>query len=441
LLPGLLDKFEYNFKTLTYVLRLRPNLKFQNGRDVHAKDLEFSLLRGFFSQRSSFYSVYLNNIDGLSEIEGKNLKYKSGLVSGIKIKDDRTVEVKLSHPNPSFLHALTNPFFSLVPQEALNKDLLSWKTIPIGAGPYRVMGKGFEGNKVSLELVDSSGTKAPKRIDLFTNSVPGVHFDVVMSPSGEEDISQMRAYKTEKPASIRTIFFNNENPLSKNQDFRFAVLNLINREDIAKDLEDLTASYEILPSHFWGRSSEKPPQNIEKAKKYLKKVPHKLLEGQLSVAMFAGKEMSPYHKKIAEHLEDQFRKVGLKIHVEANSEKFLSKESAKKFIFRVEGRVSDYVDPLIMFASLREGSAFKYDQPVGQYKIKFNELYNEAADAADFDSRIESVRKLSDFVQKEAIAVAIGEERITYWLNPKTVQSLGYQPQPLTLFLQNIDLK
>ena len=74
-------------------------------------------------------------------------------------------------------------------------------------------------------------------------------------------------------------------------------------------------------------------------------------------------------------------------------------------------------------------------------KEKFENLFRSAQAEIDFDRRIESVRRLSKYVQEEAIAVAIGETRMGFYINPKTVKSLGYQPQPLTLFIQNIELK
>ncbi|HAG91520.1 MAG TPA: hypothetical protein DCL41_06595, partial [Bdellovibrionales bacterium] len=90
--PGLLEKFDYEQSTNSFVLRLKSNLKFHNGRSVNSKDLEFSLLRGFFSSNSSFYSVYLKNIEGIDQIDPTRSLFKSGAVSGVKIVDDLTLK-------------------------------------------------------------------------------------------------------------------------------------------------------------------------------------------------------------------------------------------------------------------------------------------------------------------------------------------------------------
>tara|TARA_Y100001935_G_scaffold254457_1_gene263593 strand:- start:3978 stop:5450 length:1473 start_codon:yes stop_codon:yes gene_type:complete len=439
--PGLLEKFDYEQSTNSFVLRLKSNLKFHNGRSVNSKDLEFSLLRGFFSSNSSFYSVYLKNIEGIDQIDPTRSLFKSGAVSGVKIVDDLTLKVRLAFPNPSFLHSLTNPFFSLVPKEEMSPNFLSWRSIPIGAGPYKVVGEGLKKGLVELELVDRTLSHAAEKVEIYTSERKGRLCDVVLSASENQDLDGLEIKFTKKPISVRSLFFNTQNPLSRNQEFRQAIQRVIDRKRIDGLLESLSASTELLPQHFWGRSGNEIVPDLSLAKKLVSQIPEDLRTKSWEAAIFAGENLSHDQRILIDALEDQFSSVGLKIKIVPNSEKFLSQESARRFVFRMEGRVTDYVDPLIMFASLREGSAYKYDHPIGERKEKFENLFRSAQAEIDFDRRIESVRRLSKYVQEEAIAVAIGETRMGFYINPKTVKSLGYQPQPLTLFIQNIELK
>ena len=75
--PKLLDNFYYDIKTDKYVLKLKEGLKFHNGREVTSKDLEFTLLRGFYSSDKSFFHTYLGNIKGVRKIKKGDL-FKSG---------------------------------------------------------------------------------------------------------------------------------------------------------------------------------------------------------------------------------------------------------------------------------------------------------------------------------------------------------------------------
>ena len=95
-----------------------------------------------------------------------------GAIRGVKVVAPDTVEVSLSRPNPSFLHSLVNPFFSLVPIEEMNADYVSWKRAPVGAGPYRVV-SGFSGGKVVLEKT-AAVPRVPTSVrDLVVGTVCG----------------------------------------------------------------------------------------------------------------------------------------------------------------------------------------------------------------------------------------------------------------------------
>lgn len=135
--PGLLESFNWDYEKEAYILRIRKGLKFHNGRKVTAEDLEFSILRGFYSSKRSFFVAFLNEIDGVEAIEGSK-KFVSGKVKGIKIIDDRTLSIKLNRRNPLFLHSLATPYFSVVPIEAFTDNYEKWKDVPIGAGNYEV---------------------------------------------------------------------------------------------------------------------------------------------------------------------------------------------------------------------------------------------------------------------------------------------------------------
>ena len=131
--PGLLESFNWDFKEKAYTLKLRDGLIFHNGRKVDSKDLEFTLLRGFFSKKPSFASAFINNIEGAENIKPDS-KYRSGMISGVKIVDERTVKVKLKEPNPSFLHSIARAYYSLVPMEELKDNFQSWKKVSNRSG-------------------------------------------------------------------------------------------------------------------------------------------------------------------------------------------------------------------------------------------------------------------------------------------------------------------
>src|SRR5690606_32341289 len=69
--PSIIEKFSYDFKKNTYSLWLRKDIFFHNNRKAKSKDLEFTILRGFFSKERNFFSTYLAGIEGLEKINKK----------------------------------------------------------------------------------------------------------------------------------------------------------------------------------------------------------------------------------------------------------------------------------------------------------------------------------------------------------------------------------
>lgn len=438
--PGLLESFRFDYETSRYHLKLKKGLKFHNGRAVTSADLEFAILRGFFSKNRSFYNIYLNNIAGIHQVP-QGSKYKSGLVSGVRIIDEQSVEVRLEHPNPSFLHSLSQPFFSLVPIEEFEGDYLTWRHWPVGAGPYKVSPPGFAKGHIQLSLVDDSlrSKGAPETIELYTAANSGHNFDVIMGALQKDD--GYREWHSNKPASVRTIFFSNVNPLGKNKNFRLAVTKLINRSKIVAGRSDMDPANEILPKHFWGRINADDPFDLDAAKKLLSKVPQELLKNALRIPVFSKGGFSEQQQHYINGLKEQFAAAGIKLEFFALAEKFPTRSTAENYAFRIAGRVTDYVDPLIMFGSFHEGSPYQFDQPTGDDKQKFEELYSAAASARSLDERYASVRALSKFIAETGIAVSIAEERSTYLYNPQRIESFGTQPSPLILLLRNLTLK
>ena len=433
---GLIGEWRWDFERKVYVLKLKPGIRFHNGRAVTAADLEFSLVRGFFTQHRTFYKIYLGNIDGVAEAE-KLDHYTPGAVRGVRVVAPDTVEVALSRPNPSFLHSLVNPYFSLVPIEEMKSDLVNWKTVPIGAGPYRVI-EGFKDGKVVIEKTAGAPSRAPARVEFYTDPGAAIHFDIACENFPGPQPKGLTAEKTKFPASVTTLFFSNLNPLSKNLSFRRAVGYAVDRKALAEGLADFVPTYEMLPSQFWGRAGLPDPYDPARAKGLLSKLSRTELEKEWPIPVFSGPKFSPQYELILKKLKAQLADVGIKVRFEPDQEKFTSEKTAIASPIFMSGQVSDYVDPLVMFASFRPKSAFSYES--AQPGEDFETLYAEAAASPEKAERVKTIRALSQYLNDQAIAVPMLERHMIRRYDPRVVESLGDQSQPLTLFIDRVVL-
>jgi len=118
-----------------YTFTLRDNVVFQNNRKVTAQDVKYSLERAADpANNSPTVTLYLGNIVGV--LDRYNGKAKD--VSGVKVIDDKTVEIDLLQPSDYFLAELTQPVAFVVDHEQIDKDPRNWTQHPNGTGPFKL---------------------------------------------------------------------------------------------------------------------------------------------------------------------------------------------------------------------------------------------------------------------------------------------------------------
>jgi ABC-type transport system substrate-binding protein len=430
--PGLLKSWEWDPSDFSYKLYLKEGITFHDGTPIKSSDLEFTLLRGFFSKQHSFYEIYLGNILGVDKIKS-GTKFSSGLVEGVEIAGPLSVKVKLKNPNPSFLYSLTVPFFSLVKRSALSDDMITWKSLPIGAGEYRVKNDNQE--KTTLERV-SNTDKAPNTIHLYKRISEGIRYDISYF-----DLSQkMKIFSSENPSAIFTLFFTNQNELSANGDFRLALKYGIDRSRLVAENTSLHPAYEFLTTNLWKNDkSLHTGFDLKRAKKYFSRIPQKLKSKTWRIPVFSAGELSEEKRLATTNLTMQFSKFGFKVKFYPSSEKFLSKTTATESPLKFSGRICDNIDPLLMFSSFKTQSPYKYDN--SQNDRAYDKLYEEAAKAASTEDRVRTLRNLSKYTVANNFMIPLYESNQLYYYNPETVESFGHQNGPTVLQLDKIKLK
>ena len=131
--PALAESWDVTPDGATYTFHLNPEARFHNGRAVTADDVVFSWERAASPDLgSSTVLTYMGDIAGLAAYSAG----EASSIAGLKVIDERTLQVTLQIPRPTFLYKLAYPVSWVVDRH--NVGFPGWEQHPNGTGPFRV---------------------------------------------------------------------------------------------------------------------------------------------------------------------------------------------------------------------------------------------------------------------------------------------------------------
>ncbi len=131
--PDLAESWTISPDGVVYTFVLRPGLSFSSGKPITAQIVKDSWERTADPEvKSTTAATYLGDILGLKD----KLDGKANQIAGLKVIDERTLEVTLDGPKPYFLAKLAYPtaYIYNVAQAAADPEGWMWK--PDASGPY-----------------------------------------------------------------------------------------------------------------------------------------------------------------------------------------------------------------------------------------------------------------------------------------------------------------
>ncbi len=169
--PGLAESHEVSEDGLTWTFTLRDGVTFHNGRAMTAEDVKYSLDRVTRPETQSPGAGFFGSIAGFDAISDGS----ADTLEGVKVIDDKTVEITLSRPDATFLHVMALNFASVVPQEAVEASGQDFGKEPVGTGAFKL-----EDWTIGQRLV------LAKNADYWREGVP--YLDQITFEVGQEPI-------------------------------------------------------------------------------------------------------------------------------------------------------------------------------------------------------------------------------------------------------------
>ncbi|MEW8956623.1 ABC transporter substrate-binding protein, partial [Clostridium sp.] len=236
--PGIAKSWHLEDDNLTWVFKLRKNIKFHDGSILKARDVKFSFERVLHPRTKCNDSSVLDCIYGADRyIEGKD----NG-IEGIKCIDDYTLKITLSYCYPEFLMNLAQPSCSIFSENSYkNKGKL------IGCGPYKL--DSINNGIITLKGFNDyyGGSPYIDTINIDTNdfdlkeALENEKFEFIRS-TGNWDVLKEYENRDElnviyyNTLSLRMGFFNlnRNNIFSKDKRVRQAINYALNKDNVIK---------------------------------------------------------------------------------------------------------------------------------------------------------------------------------------------------------------
>jgi ABC-type transport system substrate-binding protein len=161
--PDLAQSYTVSDDGLTYTFILRDGIKFHNGRAVTSADVKYSLERAVNPATQSPGGGYFGMIAGYDDLTGG----KASELSGITTPDDKTVILKLTRPDATFLHLMAINFAYIVPKEVVEAEGADFGKKPVGTGAFKVV-NWTPGQSLELERFADYYRKGLPYLDKLT---------------------------------------------------------------------------------------------------------------------------------------------------------------------------------------------------------------------------------------------------------------------------------
>ena len=453
--PSLAESFTVSKDATVFTLKIRKGVFFHDdecfggkGRELKVEDVKYSLDMACAGMEENEISYLLvDKIKGAKEFnkKNKNLDIAKEGVSGIKIINSNTIEIKLNQPFVGFDKILSHNSLGIYPKEAVEKYGKEIKSHPVGTGAFSLetfndeqivlkrntnyWGKDEFGNKLPfLDKVLMTYTKNKKsellafrkqKIDVVLE-IPVEDIQDIFGSLEDAQSGKNVKHRVETEISLKMsyIAFANESKEFKDERIRKAFNLAIDRQGIIQNslegegypaLNGFVPSIDTYPSDRVKGNVFNPTL----AKQLLAQAGYPDGSKFPSLEIYVNtKEGSGVHKMVKGIVADLKNNlnVNLKIKLCSMQERNEAIHSGKAKIWRA-GWIADYPDPENFLCLFYGGNISENDgSVVNDFKFsnkEFDQLYEKGLRELDNDKRNELMVKCDQLVIDHAAVMPI----------------------------------
>ena len=442
---GIAQKWEKSKDGLVWTFHLRDGVKWSNGDPVTAKDFKAGWIRGLnpdtAGSNASMLFVIKNG-------EKYNAKKVSENEVGIKVIDDKTLQVTLESPTPYFDDLVTFKSFMPLNQKFYNEAKDKYFTeakYTISNGPYTLEKwthdselkfkknpNYWDAGNVKIDNVELKIIATDSAVNAFKNKevdVTAVTFEQAKEFAGKPELVKAN------DGGIYYLLFNTKENVFKNAKVRRAITMAINKEELVNKVlegsEKLTKTFTPSGIGLNGVSKDFPAEvatdqpkfNVAEAKKLLAEGLKE--EGLSELPRF---EIlfndTGSRKAIAEYIQESLRNnLGANVELDKVSGKERIERTKKRdYQISLQNWTGDFLDPITYLDLFDSTNANNR----GDFKnVKYDELTKIVKSSADPKVRVPAMIQMEKLISEEQPVTILFQKQKLYLVNPK-VKNLGF---------------
>lgn len=397
----------------SYIIKLKENIKWQDGSDFTAEDVKFTIEE----VQNNKKSIYLENVKDIQKAE---------------VVDNHTIRLELKNEIPFFEYRLIFPIISKKQYEG--KDMAKSKELPIGTGKYKITRLDKEIIELTKEENWYNIEKEDSNIKTITislhqdmgevyNSFKLGNIDLVHTANlnYEEYIGSMGYQKKQYLGrEYDYLAFNCTDAVLQNVEVRQAIQKAIDKGKIISSVLEEKACVANFPldyGHYltkdleWGEVF-----NQEEASKILKDngwkleygIWSKIIEGRTRTLNFTitVQENNDKRVKVAEEIKKQLETIGIKITIRKVSDNEYKKILTNhQYEILLTGVYNGYSPELNSF--LGEENLANYEN------TEINTLLEEVSTMSSEDLQKEAYKKIAEIWRREVPYLGLYRNQVT----------------------------
>lgn len=411
------EKIEISPDMKTYTFTLRES-KWSNGEPLVAKEFEYAWKRALDPKTASNYAYQLYYVKNAEQANKGKAKLDD---VGVKALDDKTLQVTLENPTPYFLELTAFHTYFPVNQKVVeaNTNWAAEAKTHVSNGPFK-MESWEHKNKLVLVKNNNYWDKDVVKLDRIEFSmVEDENTELSMFENGEIDwaghplsslpIDAMPAMKSSGKMVVHPVAatywykFNTEKPPFNNVKIRKAFAYAINRQALIDNVlqaNQQPAMAAVPPAMSLNPDGYFKEYDVETGKKLLAEGMKEVGITKLPLITLSF-NTSEGHKKIAEAIQDQWRK-NLSVEVKLENQEWkVYLESLHQGNYQVgrSGWSGDFNDPINFLEIFKDkdggNNDTRWENP------KYKELLNQSAIESDPQKRKEILAQAEQILMDE----------------------------------------